>query len=181
MKQLILGGARSGKSAFAEQCALEIGWHTVYIATAQARDAEMTARIAAHRARRPDAWELVEEPIALANALHRHAAPDRCVIVDCLTLWLSNTLAADIDPALAVGPASAPTFTRERAALVESVPGLPGQIFFISNEVGMGVVPLGVLVRCFCDEAGRLHQELAQLCERVTWVTAGIPITIKGT
>lgn len=181
MKELILGGARSGKSAVAEQRALEIGWRTVYIATAQARDAEMTARIAVHRARRPDAWELVEEPIALAEALHRHAAPDRCVIVDCLTLWLSNVLAADIDPALVVGPVSAPTFTRERSALIDSVPGLPGTIFFISNEVGMGVVPLGALTRRFCDEAGRLHQELARLCQRVTWVTAGIPITIKET
>lgn len=180
MKELVLGGARSGKSAIAEQRALALGLDTIYIATAQARDAEMTARIATHRARRPDAWQVVEEPIALASALGKHAAADRCLVVDCLTLWLSNVLSIDIDAAVNVGPAAAPTFDRERAALIAAIPRLSGTIIFVSNEVGMGVVPVGAFTRRYCDEAGRLHQELARLCERVTWVAAGIPLMLKG-
>ena len=180
MKELVLGGARSGKSAIAEQRALALGLTTVYIATAEAHDSEMTARIAAHRSRRSTAWKVVEEPIALAQALRDHAAPDCCVIVDCLTLWLANVLGSDIDPSADIGPVAAPTFERERAALLDVIPHLKGEIIFVSNEVGMGIVPLGALTRRYCDEAGRLHQELARLCERVTWVAAGIPVTIKA-
>lgn len=179
MKQLVLGGARSGKSAVAEQRALELGLETVYVATAQAHDAEMAARIAAHRARRPRAWTVVEEPIALARVLREHAAPDRCLVVDCLTLWLSNILGADIDDAAEVAVVDAPTFERERDALIDVLPHLPGEIILVSNEVGMGIVPLGALARRYCDEAGRLHQALARVCERVTWVAAGIPLTLK--
>jgi len=181
MRELVLGGARSGKSAFAEQRALALGLDTVYIATAQVQDTEMAARIAAHRARRPTAWRLVEEPMNLAQALQEHAKIDRCIIVDCLTLWLSNLLHRDIDAAVEVGPATTPTFDRERNALVATLPELPGEIILISNEVGMGIVPLGALTRRYCDEAGRLHQELARRCERVTFVAAGIPLTLKGT
>lgn len=180
MKELVLGGARSGKSAVAEQRALELGLTTVYIATAEARDSEMAARIAAHRAKRPTEWGVVEEPIMLAQALLDHARPDRCVIVDCLTLWLANVLGRDIDPNADAGPITAPTFERERAALLNAIPQLKGEIILVSNEVGMGIVPLGALARRYCDEAGRLHQELARLCERVTWVAAGIPMALKG-
>ena len=180
MRELVLGGARSGKSAAAEQRALALGLETVYIATAQAGDVEMAARIAAHRARRSPAWRLVEEPLVLASALLQNASPNRCVIVDCLTLWLANVLSRDIDPNLSVGDVVAPMFERERAALLDCVPRLPGEIIFVSNEVGMGVVPMSALSRRYCDEAGRLHQALARVCERVTWVAAGIPLVIKG-
>lgn len=192
MKELILGGARSGKSALAEQRAHTSGLDVCYIATAGAGDAEMTARIAMHRARRPDRWRLVEEPITLATVLRQEAAAKRCVIVDCLTLWLSNLLGADSAIGASRGPrdrdvASAdsapvesPLFVRERAALFDVLPGLPGHIILISNEVGMGIVPLGPLSRRFCDEAGRLHQDLAGVCDRVILTVAGLPHVLKG-
>jgi adenosylcobinamide kinase/adenosylcobinamide-phosphate guanylyltransferase len=128
----------------------------------------MVGRIAHHRERRPAEWGLQEEPIHLASALKGAAAADRCLLVDCLTLWLNNVIA---DEAL---------FQRERIALLEALPGLPGRVILVSNEVGMGIVPLGELTRRYCDEAGRLHQELAQLCDRVTFVTAGLPLILKG-
>ncbi|KZC15886.1 adenosylcobinamide kinase/adenosylcobinamide phosphate guanyltransferase [Rhodanobacter sp. FW510-R12] len=171
MRSLILGGARSGKSALAERLALASGRAVVYIATAQARDGEMVERIAHHRARRPLAWACVEEPLALADVLRQRARADRCLLVDCLTLWLSNLL----------GDADASCFERERAALLDTLPQLPGEILLVSNEVGMGVVPMGELSRRFVDEAGRLHQALAAVCDRVIFVAAGLPLTLKGT
>lgn len=170
MRTLILGGMRSGKSRLAERIARESGLAVTYVATAEARDQEMTERIATHRARRPSHWHNVEEPVALAGALARYAAPDRCVLVDCLTLWLTNLLLHP-DPM---------TFTRERAAFVELLPRLPGEIVLVSNEAGMGVVPLGELTRRYCDEAGALHQELAAHCDQVLFAVAGFPITLKG-
>lgn len=171
MRILILGGARSGKSRLAERLAQESGLAVTYIATAQPQDAEMAQRIAAHRARRPAHWTSIEEPLALAVTLKAHAAPGRCLLVDCLTLWLTNLLLHP-DPAV---------FDRERAALLAALPDLPGQIILVSNETGMGVVPLGELTRRYCDEAGWLHQELAAQCERVLLTVAGIPLTLKGT
>jgi adenosylcobinamide kinase/adenosylcobinamide-phosphate guanylyltransferase len=171
MRNLILGGARSGKSALAERLALASTRPVVYIATAQARDGEMAERIAHHRTRRPAVWLCVEEPLALAEVLRQHARADRCVLVDCLTLWLSNLL----------GDADASRFERERAALLDTLPQLPGEILLVSNEIGMGVVPLGELSRRFVDEAGRLHQALAAMCDRVIFVAAGLPLTLKGT
>lgn len=168
MKELILGGARSGKSALAERLAKESGLGVTYVATATAGDGEMADRIAHHQARRPVAWAVVEEPMALADCLRRHAAPDRCLLVDCLTLWLANILGEE------------ETFQRERAALLESLPALPGRIILVSNEVGLGIVPLGELSRRFVDEAGRLHQELAGLCGRAVFVAAGLPLVLKG-
>ncbi|MHB1619728.1 MAG: bifunctional adenosylcobinamide kinase/adenosylcobinamide-phosphate guanylyltransferase [Sulfuricella sp.] len=168
MKELILGGVRSGKSALAERLAAESGLDVVYIATATVGDSEMAERIAHHRARRPARWELVEEPLRLAAALRGAAASERCLLVDCLTLWLNNVIA---DEAL---------FQQERSALLEMLPGLPGRVILVSNEVGMGIVPLGELTRRYCDEAGRLHQDLAQLCDRVTLVAAGLPLVLKG-
>ncbi|MGP1664537.1 MAG: bifunctional adenosylcobinamide kinase/adenosylcobinamide-phosphate guanylyltransferase [Rhodanobacter sp.] len=170
MHSLILGGARSGKSALAERLALGTEREVVYVATAQAHDPEMAARIAHHRARRPAEWLCVEEPLQLADVLRRHARADRCVLVDCLTLWLSNLLAhADPD-----------CFERERAALLKLLPQLPGGLLLVSNEVGLGVVPMGELSRRFVDEAGRLHQALAEACERVIFVVAGLPLPLKG-
>jgi len=171
MHTLILGGARSGKSALAERLAQDSGRTVVYLATAQAGDGEMAARIAHHRARRPASWASVEEPLALADALREHARADRCVLVDCLTLWLSNVLGDD----------DATRFERERKALLDALPGLPGEIVLVSNEVGLGIVPLGELSRRFVDEAGRLHQALAAQCDRVIFVAAGLPLAMKGT
>ncbi|MDD5241096.1 MAG: bifunctional adenosylcobinamide kinase/adenosylcobinamide-phosphate guanylyltransferase [Sulfuricella sp.] len=168
MKELILGGARSGKSALAERLAHESGLAVTYVATATAGDAEMAGRIAHHRERRPAEWSMVEEPRHLAAALQGAAAPGHCLLVDCLTLWLNNVIA---DEAL---------FQHERTALLEALPGLPGRVILVSNEVGMGIVPLGELTRRYCDEAGRLHQGLAQLCDRVTLVAAGLPLILKG-
>jgi adenosylcobinamide kinase/adenosylcobinamide-phosphate guanylyltransferase len=168
MKQLILGGARSGKSGFAQRQALASGLAVTYLATAQAGDAEMVERIARHRAERPAGWELVEEPLALAAALRLHATPNRCLLVDCLTLWLSNLLAAG-DGRL----------TAETVALLEALPALPGQVLLVSNEVGQGIVPANPLARRFRDETGRLHQAIAGRCDRVILVVAGLPLTLK--
>lgn len=170
MRTLILGGARSGKSALAERLATASGHEVVYIATAQAHDAEMAARIAHHRAQRPAHWLSVEEPMALAAALEAHARPGRCVLVDCLTLWLSNLL----------GAPDSERFKQEHDALLHLLPSLKGQVLMVSNEVGLGVIPMGELTRRFVDEAGRLHQALAAQCERVLFVAAGLPLPLKG-
>jgi adenosylcobinamide kinase/adenosylcobinamide-phosphate guanylyltransferase len=170
MHTLILGGARSGKSALAERLASSSAREVVYLATAQALDEEMAARIAHHRARRPAQWQCVEAPLALADALRAHARSDTCVLVDCLTLWLSNLLAQ---------PAA--VLERERDALLSTLPQLPGDVLLVSNEVGLGIVPLGELTRRFVDEAGRLHQALGAQCDRVLFVAAGWPLALKGT
>lgn len=169
MKELILGGARSGKSGLAEQRARASGLRVTFVATGTPDDAEMAERILRHRTSRPADWGLVEEPLALAATLRAHAAPDRCLLVDCLTLWLSNLLHAD----------DAQRFARERQALLDTLPKLPGHAILVSNEVGLGVVPMGELTRRFCDEAGWLHQDLAEVCDRVTLVTAGLPLVLK--
>lgn len=170
MRTLILGGARSGKSALAERLAAEHD-AVLYIATAAAGDDEMAARIDHHRARRPAHWQLSETPLQLGSTLRNEAHGARCLLVDCLTLWLSNLLCSN-DPAL---------FERERAALLSAVETCPGELLLVSNEVGQGVVPLGELTRRFVDEAGRLHQDIAARCERVVFTIAGIPQLLKGT
>jgi adenosylcobinamide kinase/adenosylcobinamide-phosphate guanylyltransferase len=168
MRELILGGARSGKSALAVRLARSSGLAVTVVATATAGDAEMAERIARHRAARPPAWRVVEEPIALAATLRADCTADRLVIVDCLTLWLSNLLLAE-----------AP-LESERAGFLDALPGLPGRILLVANEVGLGIVPENALARRFRDEAGALNQALALLCDRVTLVTAGLPIVLKG-
>lgn len=170
MRSLILGGARSGKSALAERMALQSGREVVYIATARAGDAEMADRIAHHRARRPSHWLDVEAPMALAQALVEHARSDRLLLVDCLTLWLTNLLLE-----------GDPRFAAERDALLDALPRLAGDVVLVGNEVGLGIVPMGELSRRFVDEAGRLHQSLAAQCERVIFVAAGLPLALKGT
>lgn len=169
MPELILGGARSGKSRLAEQRAQASGLAVTYIATSQAWDQEMHARIQHHQERRPTHWGLVEEPLALAQTLIQHAAAERCLLVDCLTLWLTNLLLQPEPERL----------VHERQALLDCLPKLPGQILLVSNETGLGVVPLGELTRRYVDEAGWLHQALAQSCERVTLVVAGLPLSLK--
>jgi len=170
MKELILGGVRSGKSRLAEQRALATCLPVTFIATATAEDDEMRARIAHHQMQRAAHWRLVEEPLALATALQNIATANHCVLVDCLTLWLTNLLCAQDETRM----------RQEIADLLRLLPDLPGHIILVSNETGMGVVPLGELSRRYCDEAGRLHQALALCCERVILTVAGLPLTLKG-
>ncbi|QTT87581.1 bifunctional adenosylcobinamide kinase/adenosylcobinamide-phosphate guanylyltransferase [Pseudomonas chlororaphis] len=171
MLQLILGGARSGKSRLAEKLAGESGLAVTYIATSQALDGEMNQRIAHHRERRPAEWALIEEPLELARVLREAASAERCLLVDCLTLWLTNLLLLE----------DAKRLASEREALLQCLASLPGEIIFVSNETGMGVVPLGELTRRYVDEAGWLHQALAERCQRVVLTLAGLPLTLKGT
>ncbi|RJG13938.1 bifunctional adenosylcobinamide kinase/adenosylcobinamide-phosphate guanylyltransferase [Pseudomonas cavernicola] len=170
MLELILGGARSGKSRLAERLAAESGLPVTYIATSQAHDGEMSARIQHHRERRPLAWGLIEEPLELARVLAENAAEGRCLLVDCLTLWLTNLLMLDDLARLAA----------EREALLAAIERLPGRIILVSNETGLGVVPLGELTRRYVDEAGWLHQALAERCQRVIFSVAGLPMILKG-
>ena len=170
MLELILGGARSGKSRLAERLATQSGLAVTYIATSQALDGEMSARIQHHRQRRPSDWGLVEEPLELARALRDNAAPGRCLLVDCLTLWLTNLLMLDDDTRLAM----------QGDAFLEALAELPGRIILVSNETGLGVVPLGELTRRYVDEAGWLHQAVAERAERVLFTVAGLPMLLKG-
>lgn len=179
---LILGGARSGKSAHAERLAGESGLAVVYLATAQALDGEMARRVAHHRERRPAAWGCVEENLHLAAKLREIAAPDSCVLVDCLTLWLSNLLFAGRAAAQAeAGEAiDCPLFRSETDALLTTLPALPGRVILVSNEVGWGIVPMHPVSRLFADEQGRLNQRVAAVCEQVTLVAAGLPLSLKS-
>jgi adenosylcobinamide kinase/adenosylcobinamide-phosphate guanylyltransferase len=170
MLELILGGARSGKSRLAEKLASQSGLDVTYIATSQALDGEMSARIAQHRATRPAHWALVEEPLELARVLRDNAGPQRCLLVDCLTLWLTNLLMLDEPARLAA----------ERDGLLDTLAQLPGRIILVSNETGLGVVPLGELTRRYVDEAGWLHQAVAARAERVVFTVAGLPMLLKG-
>jgi adenosylcobinamide kinase / adenosylcobinamide-phosphate guanylyltransferase len=164
---LVLGGARSGKSRHAERLALETGLVPVYLASAQALDDEMARRIAAHRARRGGAWRTVEEPLDLVGTLQRECAPERIVLVDCLTLWLTNLMVAERDVEAA------------GARLLEALPGLAGPVLLVSNEVGQGIVPDNVMARKFVDHAGCLHQGIAEQADAVVLMTAGLPHRLK--
>ena len=170
MRSLILGGARSGKSRLAERLAADSGLPVTYIATSEPLDGEMSARVRLHRERRPDTWGLIEEPLALAATLRASAAANRCLLVDCLTLWLTNLLMLDDPEHLA----------REREALLDCLDTLPGVVLLVSNETGLGVVPLGELTRRYVDEAGWLHQAIAERCQRVVLTVAGLPLLLKG-
>lgn len=179
---LVFGGARSGKSAYAEQLAISSGKEVVYIATASAGDGEMALRIAHHQRQRPAHWRTVEEPLALAAALQLWCAPQRLVLVDCLTLWLSNLMFDSSTNYPDVGHITLPArFHTERAALMAALAQAAGDIVLVSNEVGMGIVPYGAVSRAFTDEAGRLNQAVAAACERAVFVAAGLPLVLKGT
>lgn len=181
MVTLILGGARSGKSAFAEQQASRGGHEVVYIATAELKDAEMQERVRHHRERRPGSWRTTEEPLHLARTLAAEAREKRCLIVDCLTLWLTNVILADQfdgDDGGVIRPGV--TLEDERARLLGVLPSLPGTILLVSNEVGQGLVPANPLGRFFVDECGRLNQAIARVSDRVYWMVAGCPMLAKG-
>lgn len=178
---LILGGARSGKSAYAEAQALASGKPVVYIATAQAGDAEMAARIAHHRQTRPANWRTIEEPLALATAISRASQPGQVVLVDCLTLWLSNLLFDPAQPMPKVGQIQLPErFHQQRTALLAALEARQDDIWLVSNELGMGIVPMGAVSRCFADEAGRLNQAVARQASEVVMLIAGLPLRLKG-
>ncbi len=179
-RTLIFGGARSGKSAWAEQLAIASGKPVTYLATAQAGDAEMQARIAHHRQRRPADWRTVECTTDLAQTLRQASTAGNLVLIDCLTLWLSNCLFADAADYPEVGHITSPAiFSQQRAAFLQTLEELAGDVIMVSNEVGMGIIPHGAISRWFVDEAGRLNQAVAARCEQVSWVAAGLPLHLK--
>ncbi len=163
---LVLGGARSGKSRHAEALVTALPGPWVYVATAQAFDAEMVSRIEAHRAARVAGWRTVDAPVELAAALD--AAGAAPVLVDCLTLWLTNVMLGGHDV-----PAASESLL---VALARRV----APTVLVGNEVGLGIVPDNALARAFRDEAGRLHQALAARADRVLFMVAGLPMTVKG-
>lgn len=170
-RTLVLGGVRSGKSHLAEALARRCDLPVTYVATARAWDAEMERRIASHRRRRPADWRLVEEPLDLASTLARECRDERCVLVECLTLWLTNRLMeCDRDADL----------ERDIDTLAAAVDAAPGRLILVGNETNMGVTPVGELSRRYCDLAGRLHRELAARCDQVLLLVAGLPLTLKG-
>ena len=180
---LILGGARSGKSSFAEKLAKDSGLPVTYIATAQVYDDEFKQRVQHHKDRRPKDWQLIETPHYLAHAtglkhssagLQPNTHAGAVLIVDCLTLWLAQCICADCAPPEGVD------WAKERAAFLTLLPTLQGNIILVSNEVGMGIVPLGEINRQFQDEQGRLNQSVAALADEVFFIAAGLPLKLKG-
>lgn len=167
MKQLFLGGARSGKSRMAEQAASVIAPDYTLIATGWAGDEEMQARINHHRKARPASVITLEEPIHLADALLKAAESVPVVLIDCLTLWLSNCLHENV-------------WRAERGRFLEVLGTVSTPVIIVSNEVGSGIVPYGELTRQFADEAGWLNQEVAKLCDEATLVVAGLPLALKN-
>ncbi len=167
---LILGGVKSGKSQLAEKLASDSKLTVTYIATAQAHDNEMQQRITHHQQRRPSHWKTIEEPIYLSNVIKQHNEPNQCVLVDCLTLWLTNLLMHKDQHLLSV----------EVDNLVDSINMLNCTLIMVSNETNMGIVPMGELSRRYCDEVGLLHQRLARECDTVVLTVAGLPHILKG-
>lgn len=181
--EFILGGQKSGKSRRAEILAQQwLGMSTSHrallIATAQPWDEEMRARIARHqadRAQRVPGMQTLEEPLALAQALAAHGQPEVLLVVDCLTLWLTNGM-------MPMHPQADAVFEVESqvSALAASIAMIPGPVVLVGNEIGMGVIPMGAEVRAFVDALGRLNQRVAQACARVTLMAAGLPLTLKA-
>ena len=166
---LVLGGARSGKTAFSEQLALRSGSRPAYLATAEALDAEMRDRVASHQAGRAAHFTTIEEPLALSDALLKAATQHDVILVDCLTLWITNLQVANEDVAKAVSELGA-TLVQLKTA----------KVILVSNEVGLGIVPDNAMARTFRDLAGSAHQRLAEICDDVYFVVAGLPMTLKG-
>jgi adenosylcobinamide kinase/adenosylcobinamide-phosphate guanylyltransferase len=170
---LILGGARSGKSAYAEKLATESKLPVTYVATAQVYDDEFEQRVQHHKVRRPADWTLIEEPHLLTQMLTKLASKNQCIIVDCLTLWLAQWICPDCNP-----PKNS-TWQSEREAFLKMLSTLDNHIILVSNEVGMGIVPLGEINRQFQDEQGRLNQSVAGIANHVIFVAAGLPLMLK--
>jgi len=164
----VLGGARSGKSSFAEKLVEDSGLQPVYLATGRAFDKEMESRISIHRDRRGSEWQTVEEPLDLVGALEKHARHDRFVLVDCLTLWITNLIMAEQNIAA------------ETETLIAALRLLSGPVVFVSNEVGLGIVPENRMAREFRDHAGFLHQAVASVADEVYFLAAGLPLKMKG-
>ncbi|MEM8689425.1 MAG: bifunctional adenosylcobinamide kinase/adenosylcobinamide-phosphate guanylyltransferase [Pseudomonadota bacterium] len=164
---LVLGGARSGKSTYAEGLAAGHAGPLVYIATAEAYDGEMTSRIAAHVARRGEAWQTIEAPIALTDTIAEAGRPGHFLLVDCLTLWLTNLILGEHNVADHTG------------RLLEAIAACEARLVLVSNEVGLGIVPENALARRFRDEAGILNQSVAAAANHVVLVSAGLPLTLK--
>lgn len=173
MKHLILGGARSGKSRYAEQLAQASHKEVIYIATGTAGDEEMQERIEKHQADRPRHWQTIEEPFLLADKLEEYDSTRHFILVDCLTLWLSNIL---FDPQ---GDYQEDIFLQQKQAFLAILSTLQADLALVSNEVGSGIIPMHSMSRRFVDEAGRLHQQLAQICPQVTLITAGLAQQLK--
>lgn len=172
MHTLVLGGIRSGKTALAERLASNSGSAVVYLATATADDDEMRARVARHQQQRPANWGLHEEPLAIGPVLLRYAGAGShapCIVVDCMSLWLSNLLYA--------GDA---VFNHQREDFLAQLTGYPGEIIVVSNEVGLGIIGMDPLTRRFGDELGWLNQALAQRCHKVVMSVAGLPLVLKA-
>ncbi|MGV8936858.1 MAG: bifunctional adenosylcobinamide kinase/adenosylcobinamide-phosphate guanylyltransferase [Allorhizobium sp.] len=165
---LVLGGARSGKSRFAEQLIADSGLERHYVATGRAFDDEMVERIARHKVDRGEGWTTHEEPLDLVSTLSRIDGAQKAVLVDCLTLWLTNLMMAERDIAV------------ESHRLVAALPELRARVVFVSNEVGLGIVPENHMARQFRDHAGRLHQMVAASASDVYFIAAGLPLKMKG-
>jgi adenosylcobinamide kinase/adenosylcobinamide-phosphate guanylyltransferase len=166
---LVLGGARSGKTGFAERLAMRAGEKPLYLATAEALDAEMRERVKLHQQQRHKRFATLEESLALATALKAAARTHDVILVDCLTLWITNLLGAGHNVAVAVDE------------LIATLPGITtAQVILVSNEVGLGIVPDNAMARMFRDLAGAAHQRLAEICDEVHFVVAGLPMTLKG-
>ena len=167
---LVLGGARSGKSAYAEKLAADSGKTVIYVATAEVRDEAIERRVALHRESRPSEWQTVESPLQLAGTLQGLAGENVTVLVDCLTMWVTNCLCSDDKDLLA----------KEVDAFMQALPDLGGDIILVSNEVGLGIIPMGELTRDYVDTAGKLHQSIAVQADNVVMVVAGLPMAFKG-
>ena len=170
MKHLVLGGVRSGKSAFAEEQIAASGKPVSYIATSQVWDDEIADRVRLHKENRPKEWQLIEEPLSLADKLNSLNSPDQAVIVECFTLWLSNLLCLEDEARLQL----------EKKMLLDAVAQFQGDLVLVSSEVGLGIMPMNALARRFGDEAGAMNQALAILSDRVTFVAAGLPMPLKS-
>jgi adenosylcobinamide kinase/adenosylcobinamide-phosphate guanylyltransferase len=181
IQHLVLGAARSGKTRFALDMAKSLTQaresEVIYVATAEAHDAEMRERISRHRAERPTTWRTLEAPRDLATSLARIEKAS-VIVVDCLTLWLSNALLQDFNEDQPTAPL--PTWARERDAFISWLSNCPHSVILVSNEVGGGIVPASALARRFQSEQGWLNQGIASVCEQVTLVVAGLPMTLKA-
>ncbi|WP_293266041.1 bifunctional adenosylcobinamide kinase/adenosylcobinamide-phosphate guanylyltransferase [Neptunomonas sp.] len=167
MIHFIIGGARSGKSRYAENLARNSGSDVIYIATAQAYDDEMQERIDQHKNQRPSQWDVFEESLEISNVINNESSSSNCLLIDCLTLWVTNLLCED------------KSIADYKQQLIDALSNAKGDVILVSNETGMGVVPMGKLTRRYCDEAGWLHQEVAVLADQVVLMVAGIPVVIK--